>query len=86
MLICIYKALKQRKESLGRKESFLSFSVAAATLTGRFWWEDPGEMKRSVSIALLMPTQGDSAQELESPLPQLLGANRPDFSQCPLVK
>ena len=30
----IYIALKQRKESLERKESILSFSVATATLTG----------------------------------------------------
>lgn len=38
LCLSIYKALKQRKESLERKESILSFSVVTATLTGSFWW------------------------------------------------
>ena len=86
LCLSIYKALKQRKESLESKESILSFSVVTATLTRSFWWEDTGEMKWSLPVALLMPSRADSAKDLEFPLPQLLGADRPDFSQWPLFK
>ena len=86
MLIKENIALKQRKESLERKESILSFSIAMITPTGRFWWEGTREIKCSFSVCLLTPTQGDSAKNLEFPLPRLLGAVESDFSHCPLCK